>query len=212
MLASSTLASERHLEGGVTQLGLIAGVDVARPDHSASGREPLDRYYTPHTVARRLVRFLPPLTNRPRILEPSVGGGAWVGAVRERWSGARVHGHDIDPQAAGLRKCDSSTIGDFLELRLAIFDAVVGNPPYKHAEEHVRHALTCAPVVGFLLRLAFLEGQARSALWADHPCSKVVVLSRRPSFTGTGTDACAYGFFVWDQRHAGPTELEVLGA
>lgn len=203
------------------------------PQRHGEGREVLDRYYTPDEVAAALVRHLPDLDDParlapgvsvwrdgclqrgegwPRILEPSVGGGAWVDALRERWSGARIHGHDIDLGAEGLRRCDSCTTGDFLgvDLTKVGFVAVVGNPPYRDAEAHVRHALKHAPVVAFLLRLAFLESLQRAPLWREHPAAKVVVLSRRPSFTNGGTDSAAYGFFIWDQAHDGPTELVVM--
>ena len=53
------------------------------------------------------------------------------------------------------------------------------------------------------------EGRARRSFWAEHPASKVVVLSGRPSFTGAGTDSCAYGFFIWTWDHSGPAQLEV---
>lgn len=30
---------------------------------------------------------------------------------------------------------------------------------------------------------------------------------RRPSFTGGGTDNCAYGWFIWHKQAKGPTTL-----
>lgn len=180
-----------------------------RADHSAPGRDALDRYYTPRGVALSLIEHVPDLGLGGSILEPSAGAGAWVHAIRLRWPKLyRVHGHDVDPGADGLRICDSSSVGDFLDYDHHHI-AIIGNPPYAHAEQHVRHALTLAPVVCFLLRLAFLEGQCRAWFWRDHPAAKVVVLSKRPSFTGGATDSCAYGFFIWDQRDPGPTELVV---
>lgn len=185
-------------------------------DHSLAGRDELDRYYTPGPVADALVQYLPdvprPVDRRAKALEGHVGDGAWVRALRKHspWRHVAVHGSDIDPEARGLREADCSFVSDFLDVRHP-YDAVLGNPPYRVAEDHVRHALSLvAPrlgVVAFLLRLAFLESVQRVPLWRDHRPARVVVLSRRPSFTGSGTDAAAYGFFIWDGRHQGPTEL-----
>lgn len=79
---------------------------------------------------------------------------------------------------------------------------MIGNPPYRLAEEAVRWGLThlrFGGAVVMLLRLAFLEGQARGrGLWREFPPSRVRVLTRRPSFTGNGkTDATAYAIFEW---------------
>lgn len=97
------------------------------------------------------------------------------------------------------------------------YDLVVGNPPYKYAEEFVRAGLEALESDGtmiYLLRLAFLEGQARArGLWKTHRPDKVYVLGRRPSFTGNGrTDATAYALYVW-YAHLGAgstTELHWL--
>lgn len=102
---------------------------------------------------------------------------------------------------------------DFLSTSTAslgsTYDLSVGNPPYKLAEEFVRHAMTLVSPDGhiaFLLRLSFLEGRARAAgLWKDYPLKRLHVLSKRPSFTGNSkTDAAAYALFVWQKSHKGP--------
>jgi hypothetical protein len=49
-----------------------------------------------------------------------------------------------------------------------------------------------------LLRLAFLESKRRFNFWQQYPVNKLYILSQRPSFTGKGTDATAYAWFVWD--------------
>ena len=149
----------------------------------------LDAYYTPGPLARALVDLLP-IVPRSRVVEPSVGGGAFARALRA--GGAHVEGVDVSCLASGLADCDDSHIGDWLTWR-GRADWVVGNPPYKHAEAHIRHALEVAPRVAMLLRLAMLESQKRAPFWEAHPPRKVWVLSERPSFTGGGTDSAAYG-------------------
>ena len=77
-------------------------------------------------------------------------------------------------------------------------DWIVGNPPYRHAETHVRWALKQAKVgVAFILKLSFLESAERLDFWWESPVNDLYVLAERPSFTGQGTDSSAYAFFVW---------------
>jgi hypothetical protein len=49
-----------------------------------------------------------------------------------------------------------------------------------------------------LLRTAFLESKKRYEFWQKHKLNGLYVLSQRPSFTGKGTDATSYSFFVWN--------------
>lgn len=171
-------------------------------------RRPLDAYYTPDDLAHFLVGLLP-LDAGP-IVEPSVGGGAFVRAIR-----AHAHlptyviGFDVDEDAAGLALCNAGVAMDYLDW-LGDVEWTVGNPPYRHAEAHARHALTTSRNVAFLLRLGFLESAKRYPFWQEHPARKVWVLAERPSFTGGGTDSAAYGFFWWQRGWQRETELEVV--
>jgi len=154
-------------------------------------RDQLDRYYTPDKVATALGAVTENI--KGRVLEPHVGGGAFAGAL----AGQDLTVGDVDPAAPGLDLGKRAYVGDFLDYNTP-HDWVIGNPPYKQAEEHIRHALELAPCAAFHLRLAFLESVRRKEFWDLHPPLKVWVLRRRPSFTGGGTDGCAYGWFIWD--------------
>jgi len=174
-------------------------------------RDKLDRYYTPDVFARACVARMT-IPEGATVLEPSVGGGAFVRAVLAATRGtADIAAVDMDPDADGFTLCDEITIGDFLDYADLLanpgYDLVIGNPPYAFAADHVRAALKCAPRVGFLLRLNFLESQKRAQLWKDTPLAAVHVFSCRPSFTGGGSDATGYAFFVWDKAHKGPPSL-----
>ncbi len=195
--------------------------DVVAVDES--GRRMFDAYFTAQPVADALVRCLERdcFWRGGTVLEPSAGRGAFVRAVAvlEPKSDG-IDAIDIDPIRVnelrgieGRRVCEYQA--DFLEWapQQRGYDLIVGNPPYSHAEAHVRHALSLRSrcgVVAFLLRLAFLESQERVEFWKEHPASKVYVLSQRPSFTGGGTDKAAYGFFVWDKCCRTTTTLEVI--
>jgi hypothetical protein len=77
-------------------------------------------------------------------------------------------------------------------------DIIITNPPFSLAQEFLEKSLANASCTVYLLRLNFLGSQKRAAFWQQHPPTHLFVLSRRPSFTGNGTDATEYAWFVWD--------------
>lgn len=179
-----------------------------------SERVPLDAYYTPDPLARALVSVLS-IEPGAHVVEPSVGGGAFVRALRAFVPGVRVVGLDIDPDAPGLAECDAHRVGDWPAWApsLARPEWVVGNPPYSHAQQHIGAALAVAPRVAMLLRLAMLESSKRLDWWAGEAGERleaVYVLAERPSFTRGGTDSAAYGWFVWGPGGADRPRLRWL--
>ena len=171
-------------------------------------RIPSDAYFTPDHVAAQCIGAIPwnPYKTEPRIIEPSIGAGAFARAIRKVQPRAFIYGIDIGAESAGFQHTDAHHVGNFMDADLPA-DWIIGNPPYRQAEAHIRHALECAPQVAFLLRLAFLESVKRAPFWREHPAASVHVFSKRPSFTGGTTDSAAYGFFQWNRAHTGPTTL-----
>lgn len=165
---------------------------------SATGRgetrEELDGYWTPIACATAICERLRGdklIAPRGAVLEPSIGKGAFAAAIQNVLEPELLVGVDLVEQE-GVKVLDAKFVrGDFLQFEPdEYFDAVIGNPPYADAEEHVRHALTLLDpergVLAFLLRLNFLEGKDRvSGLWKEHPPSVIYVLNRRPSFKKT---------------------------
>jgi len=166
--------------------------------------DPLGRYYTPPAFARQCVdKVLPWFPVRPycRILEPSAGGGSFLGPLRRGFPSATITAIDLDPGGTivlpeGIEAIERR---DFLTYRFDRgFDLIVGNPPFHHGQEFVEKALTLAPVVVFLLRLGFLASLKRWQFWTQNPPAKVFVLPKRPSFTGDGgVDRYDYCFVGW---------------
>ena len=159
-------------------------------------RDPLDRYYTPPALAQQLVATLGILPGDV-VLDPSAGGGAFLQCLDPALH--TLHAVDIDPHAPVFdQQVHGALCDDFLRYTGGA-DWIIGNPPYKHAESHLRHALGLARVgCAFLFRLSFLESRKRAALWKEHPPTVVHVLTRRPSFTADGrTDSAAYAWYVW---------------
>lgn len=182
-------------------------------------RDPLDRYYTPFALARSCVSVWWEHAQVRAAFEPSMGGGAFVEALRAH--GVTVAGCDVDPDALGLRAVTSSTIRDFATMSRdecarimgQPVEAVVGNPPYDHAEAHVRHAIDVADRhVLFLLRASFLGSRRRiRGLWREHPPRRVWWICPRPSFTGDGkTDGAEYALFWWDRYYKGEPVIDWL--
>lgn len=193
-----------------------------RPKHQ---RDVLDRYYTDDRDAERCVAVIRPwLPRKGYIVEPSVGAGAFVHALRQVTK-LPILGVDVDHTAPALRGgWDNQIPWDDLteegraralahrphlgvwaewvswrpiDLHVA---AVVGNPPYNEALEHVEHALELAQggLVAMLLPLAFRTSRKRSTFWRTYPAPVTRAFEDRPSFTGDNkTDSRDYALYVW---------------
>ncbi len=165
-------------------------------------RVALDAYITPDPVASLCVAQLPrSQVLRPVILEPSVGGGAFARAARAHFGTCHITGVDLDPAPFGMVDCDFFIHSDWMHALIPERpDWIIGNPPYKHAEEHIRQAFRFQATAGcaFLLRLGFLATAKRHDFWREFAPTEVCVLQDRPSFTGDGkTDGSEYAFFIW---------------
>ena len=174
-----------------------------------------DAYYTEEDHAITCAALL---DVRPgmRVLEGSAGRGDFVRALHY------VHGvvptaNELRPEAAA--QCAAVipgervlvTIGRFEDLSLPeAFDVVLGNPPYKLAQEHVEHGmylLRRGGQLGYLLRINFLASQKRVPFFRRFPPWRVYVLPERPDFTGEGGDQTEYAFFVWRKGYRGPPQV-----
>jgi hypothetical protein len=162
-----------------------------------------------------------------QMLEPSCGKGAFVGAMHHVFNpekhGKGLHALDINDRLLlpEYREVATRVIASDFRVyatgrqRSRVYDAIIGNPPYTQAEEHVRfavqllaheeHAAAC-----FLLRLNFMAGIERhgwskalkkylpGSFYERHPPEFIYVLDKRPPFLeGNKTDSCEYGVFVW---------------
>lgn len=177
---------------------------------SATGRgaerSPADYYPTPAWCVLRLLEHV----GLPGWdwLEPAAGEGHIIRAVESvlpntAWSaielreecGAPLRSMGLNTTPGGL------VIGDFLSMKPVMrkhgYDLALSNPPFSLAQEFVEQGLRFADEVIYLLRLSFLESQKRQAFFARVGVPDVFVLPERPSFTGEGTDSCAYAWMRW---------------
>src|SRR5262249_34104609 len=147
--------------------------------HAANpGRAPLavrrdDLYETPPEAVHALLAYekLPD----GAVWECACGPGAIVRVLRA--AGHRVYATDLVDY--GLDDAESGV--DFLMEREPGFyvGTILTNPPYKLAEQFVRHALTLCPKVIMLLRLAFLESERRRAILDNGMLARVYAFRNR---------------------------------
>lgn len=138
------------------------------------------------------------------ILEPSAGNGNIIKAIYEKgyWYNL-ITGVEIRDEYNNLIEyCNEVYIDDFLTWQPKIkYKTIISNPPYSLAQEIIEKCFEIADEnteIIMLLRTAFLESKKRYNFWQKHPLNGLYVLSQRPSFTGKGTDATSYAWFIWN--------------
>lgn len=172
-------------------------------NHADGDRQREDYYATEPKATEwlcKLERF------EGRILEPSCGEGHMSRV--QKTAGYEVVSRDLVDRGFG-------EVADFLAEENRWFDGnIVTNPPYKFAREFVEKALSIIPEgkkVAMFLKLTFLEGKARKALFRLQPPCRVWVSSSRlkcainGDFSLTNGGAIAYVWFVWEKGYQGDT-------
>lgn len=167
-------------------------------------RDGLDFYVEPIWCTELLLDaeyFLGP------IWDPACGSGNVVAACRARRF--EVMGSDL-AQRPGLDPRDAGH--DFLnDDPPEPVGSIICNPPFRHAEAFIRHALEIAEhKVAMILPLKFLASTRRYDLFKSIPVSCVYTLSSRPSMPPGGVAVEAAGGFadycwlVATHGHKGP--------
>lgn len=110
-----------------------------------------------------------------------------------------------EEELKNLMQCsDEVLIDDYLQIKTdSKYSIIIGNPPYSKAIEFVKKSLELLEENGILillLRTAFLESKSRYEFWQENPLNRLYTLSKRPSFTGRGTDATSYSWFIWEKN------------
>lgn len=139
----------------------------------------LDRVYTPDWAARGVVDALRYRLNLipSRVIEPSVGGGAFIHHVYQAWPSASVWAFDVDPNARGLALggLDRIACRSWLDVPVSVSEIdmnstlVLGNPPFGEWLDHLMVALSLGCWVAFLLPLDRIEREAAVEAFTNHP-------------------------------------------
>jgi hypothetical protein len=153
-----------------------------------------DLYETPAWVTEVLLRHV----RFGQIWEPARGNGAMQDVI----------------QSHGIKNIGTDLPNNFLDMGAATAWDVVTNPPYKHADEFVRHALAITKThkrkVAMLLRNEWDCAKGRRDILADHPAYTMkIVLLRRPRWfekkAGDASPRHNYAWYVWDwMNHVSP--------
>jgi hypothetical protein len=156
---------------------------------------------TPESAVKALLQHeaLP-----PRLWEPAAGRGAIARLLRQH--GHTVIATDIRAWPGAHRMVKPGF--DFLAQRRAPkrCGAIVTNPPFKLADDFIRHGLTLVPRVVVLLRLAALEGVRRGDLMDGHLVRLWVGKERLPMMHREGwqgnkaSQPTPYAWFVFERQ------------
>lgn len=146
------------------------------------------------------------------------GKDIWEPACGEGHIAEQLKAHGYNVRSSDLVDRGYGDVGDFLAMdNLEWNGDVVTNPPYKYAQEFVEKALQIIPdgcKVAMFLKLTFLEGKGRKALFKQFPPVRVWVSSSRlkcamnGEFEQMGSSAAAYAWFIWEKGYKGDTIIK----
>lgn len=177
-------------------------------NHTENEREAND-YYATEPKAAELLCAVENLS--PAIWECACGSGHLAEVFRK-------HGHIVKATDLIDRGYGCGGV-DFLKENVHFQGDIVTNPPYKYAKEFVEHAIDTVVdgcKVCMFLKLQFLEGKARRALFEKYPPKCVYVASGRllcakngdfEKMKSGGGSAVAYAWFVWQKGYTGETVI-----
>lgn len=174
-----------------------------------------DFYETPAYAIDAIIPHLP-LDVATLLVDAGSGSGAISAGVAARYPNLEIMGVEKNEElvaqarARGLYAAEFH-VDDFEKWspNVRAPEVVIMNPPYSRAIEFVDRALRLVKRGGHvvaLLRLGFLASKRRREFLKKH-MPDVYVLTKRPSFTGGGTDACDYAWFVWSADATGKVTL-----
>lgn len=144
-----------------------------------------------------------------QVLEPAVGDGAIVTAIRRVRSDILFSGQDIRltpfMREEGHRRpmLKQPIERGLIQAPGVQFDAAITNPPFSLAERLLIELSNArVPEVALLLRLNFLGTVDRQKLFLDLGYPNVYILPDRPSFFSKGAkkgkqDSAEYAWFHW---------------
>lgn len=179
-----------------------AFVTLGASNHSNTERAEHDFYATDRNSVRL---FLDRFRLHRNVYECSCGTGDISEVLREY--GYNVYSSDLIDRGYGVGGVD------FLKLNGKDLNVdIVTNPPFKYCLEFVEHALDIVAdgrYVVMFLKIQFLEGKKRSALFKKYPPRYVYVHSSRQLCYLNGdtsqkiSSATCYCWFVWQKGFKG---------
>lgn len=172
-------------------------MSVTLANAGAVDRSSTDFYPTPHEVTHALLDFIK-LPTSTSIWEPAAGAGHMVSVMQSR--GYEVSASDLY----------SYTNEDFLDIWELRGDWIITNPPFKQAEEFIRHAQDLEPA-GFamLLKSQYWHATKRLKLFQETKPTYILPLTWRPDFlfgSKSGSPTMEVLWTVWIRDNETPTQ------
>lgn len=168
----------------------------------SSGERQAEDYYATEPRAMELLLELEQFNND--IWECACGEKHLSTVLEEK--GYNVRSSDI------VNRCNNE-VQDFLSDEVTNWEGdIITNPPYKLAQAFIEKAMQIIPdgnKVAMFLKLTFLEGQKRKAMFQKYPPKIVYVSSSRLNCAKDGdfekykSSAIAYAWFVWEKGYQG---------
>ena len=175
--------------------------------HNMSAQERAqDDFYATNPIAAEWLLKIEDLNKR--IWEPACGAGH-LSKVFLR------HGHQVLSTDLVDRGFDQGGV-NFFDVHDPYYGDIVTNPPYKYAQEFIEHALELVPEgnkVCMFLKLQFLEGKQRKAMFENTPPHRVWVSSSRIGCYTNGefkktSSMLALAWYVWEKGYKGDTIIK----
>lgn len=145
--------------------------------------------------------------NNGSFLEPCVGNGNILKAVKDKFPHSKMVGVDLID-----RGHPNTIVNDFLTYETdEKFDNIITNPPYSLAKEFVEKGMELLSANGkmaMFLKIQFLEGAKRTEMFKEYPPKYIYVFTKRmPTWNnGQPTDpkgkrwatTMCHAWFVWE--------------
>jgi hypothetical protein len=204
---------------------------LSRKHGASSEANPLDQHFTPKPLAMAITEYLWAFGSTVnQVIEPSAGDGAFIAPIAQLFYGRLIaveFDRKLAPKLRSVVKKETGgtgkvIIGDWehvaktnpiLKRDGSTRRIIIGNPPFKLAERHIRAGaklLIDNELQAHLLRLNFLGGKKRlkSRFWKDCGLYAVAPIIPRPSFSDDGrTDGTEYSVFVFKKGFTGTPQI-----
>jgi hypothetical protein len=181
---------------------------LAARNYAQNERERHD-YYATEPKALELLLELEQFA--PKVWECACGEGHLSEVLK-------THGYDVKSSDLINRGYENTEVIDFLKTDEPNTRDIITNPPYKFAKEFVEHALDISMggiKVAMFLKIQFLEGKARRALFEKYPPKVIYVSSSRLRCAMNGdfekyakSNAVCYAWFIWEKGYKGETVIK----
>lgn len=170
-------------------------------------REKDDFYATPplctHALLNVEINLIHGVFKGPSVWEPCAGDGAILRVLWER--NIEVVATDLVQRGA----CESRI--DFLMERKPLAPNIITNPPFKLANQFVRHAFDIGiEYMAMLLPASFPNSEKSAKTFDIWKPARIHALGWRPDFTGQGKPTMRCSWFVWQRGDPKETTFSIL--